>query len=93
MANEFLDEFPDEFSRLQEAQKKFCDVVFLVLSADKAEALRFLYCRLKINPVGCAIIEHLVFLPAHELLTKHIVYKKDKIPEFIAHEILQIAAV
>lgn len=82
-------EFPDEFSRITEALKDFRNVVFLVPSPDKAESLRFLYDRLNINPPGWTILEHLVYLPSHELLAKHTVYTKGKTPEEIADEILR----
>ncbi len=86
-------EFPDEWERIQSALAPFRNVVFLIPAEDKKESLQFLYNRMKINPEGWTILEHLVYLPSHELLAKHTVYTKGKTPQEIANEILRLPLV
>lgn len=83
-----MGEFPDEFAAMKTALSEFENVVFLIPAPDKKESLRFLYDRLKINPPGWTILEHLVFHPTHEELAKHTVYVKGKTPEQVCDDIL-----
>lgn len=87
-----MGEFPDEFAAMKAALADFENVVFLIPTKDKAESLQYLYQRLKMNPAGWTILEHLVFHPTHELLAKHVVYVKDKTPEQVCEEILRVVS-
>lgn len=86
-------EFPDEFAAMKSALNDFKNVVLLIPAEDKKESLQYLYDRLKIDPPGWTILEHLVFHHAHEALAKHTVFVKDKSPEQICQEILSIPSV
>lgn len=84
-----MGEFPDELAAMKNALLAFENVVLLIPCADKRESLQFLYERLKINPPGWTILEHLVFHPTHEELAKHTVFVKGKTPEQVCDEILK----
>ncbi len=86
-------EFPDENAGMKSALADFENVVFLFPSSDKRESLQYLYDRMKINPPGWTILEHLVFQPMHEELARHKVFVKDKTPEQICLEVLNIPTI
>ncbi len=86
-------EFPDEFESIKSALSDFKNVIFLIPTNDKSESLRYLYDRMKINPPGWTILEHLVFHHAHDELAKHTIFVKDKLPEQVCDEILDLASV
>lgn len=65
-----MGEFPDEAAAFKALLADFTNVVFLIPAADKKESLKYLYDRLKINPPGWTILEHIVFHPSHEELAK-----------------------
>ncbi|MGZ3708899.1 MAG: shikimate kinase [Bdellovibrionota bacterium] len=84
-----MGEFPDEFARIKNALAPFRNVVLLIPSPDKDESLRYLYDRLKINPPGWTILEHLVHHFSNDEIAKKVVYTKDKSPELVADEVLK----
>ncbi len=88
-----MGDFPDEFAAMKAMLTDFGNVVFLIPAHDKKESLQYLYDRLKINPPGWTILEHIVFHPSHDELAKHIVYVKDKTPEQISDDILKIPSI
>ncbi len=85
-----MGEFPDEMAAMKTLLSEFSNVVLLLPCSDKNETLQFLYQRLKIQPSGWTILEHLVNHPTHELLAKFTVYVKDKTPEQVRDEILAL---
>lgn len=88
-----MGEFPDERAAFQKALGDFENVAFLIPSPDKKESLQYIYDRLKIDPPGWTILEHLIFHSTHEELAKHTVYVKDKNPQQVCEEILAIPSV
>jgi shikimate kinase len=83
-----IGDFPDEFERIKQLLGEFENVVFLIPSENKADSLKFLYERLKIQTTGWTILEHLVYHPSHDELAKHKVFVAGRTPEEVCELIL-----
>ncbi len=86
-----MGEFPDEFARIRAALAPFANVVLLIPSLDRDASLRFLYDRLRIDPPGWTILEHLVRHPSNYELARHVVLVEGKTPERICDEVVDLA--
>lgn len=83
-------EYEFNYERIESALALYSNVVLLIPSVDKKESLEIIYERKNVKPKGFTMLEYFVFNEAPYRLAKHTVYIKNKTPEQVCNEVLEV---